>query len=741
MPRPLRVLIIEDCEADADLMVRQLRAGGFEPHAERVQTAGALRAALRHETWEVILSDFHLPSFNGREALELAREINPDIPFILVAGAIGEETAAELMRAGADDYLMKGNLTRLAPAVERALREAQTRRQRREIERALQESVERFRTIAQATSDAVWDWDITNNRVWWGEGVATVFGHSPEEAAAGVDWWRERIDPADRDRVMNSLHATIQRGIRNWQSRYRWQRGDGSYAHVSDHGYLLYDEAGRPRRMLGAMLDETERRQAEAQIEEQRRRLQALFELSLDAIVMTDSTGRYVDVNPAACELLGYSRAELLGMAVPDVTDPQELPRFQPLWRQFLETGTLSGEYLVRRKDGATRVVEFRAVANILPDLHLSVMRDITERRRTREALRASEERFQGFMENSPLIAFIKDEAGRYVYVNRHLAELFGRPASEWLGRAGPEIWPAEVAAQYQQNDRAALESGRTLVTTETALMPGGRRTEWLMMRFTIRDAQGQRLLGGAGVDITEQKQAESRLQRSRERLRALAARLQAVREEERAHIAREVHDELGQALTGLKLELALLGNEALAGRDQRAARKIRRRLDKLAGLLDQTVHAVRRISTELRPGVLDDFGLAAAIEWQTAEFQKRTGIRCRVNVAGKDVSFLDQRRATAVFRIFQEILTNVARHAGATRLSVELAERDGSLWLQVRDNGRGITPEEVAAPQSLGLLGMQERAQVFGGTVSITGEAGAGTTVTTRIPLGEATT
>ena len=229
-----------------------------------------------------------------------------------------------------------------------------------------------------------------------------------------------------------------------------------------------------------------------------------------------------------------------------------------------------------------------------------------------------------------------------------------------------------------------------------------------------------------------ESQEAEERFRRSHAQLRALTGHLQYVREEERTRIAREVHDELGQALTGLKLDLAWLAGK-LDGK-----RILQRKIRAMLAQADETILAVRRIATELRPGVLDSLGLVAAIEWQSADFQERTGIRCAVRISVKD-PILDREFSTVCFRIFQETLTNIIRHAGATRVFVRLTQVDRELTLTVSDNGRGISEREVLDARSIGLIGMRERVAQVAGEIYILGLPNQGTTVTMRVPLPQA--
>ena len=228
--------------------------------------------------------------------------------------------------------------------------------------------------------------------------------------------------------------------------------------------------------------------------------------------------------------------------------------------------------------------------------------------------------------------------------------------------------------------------------------------------------------------DLSETKRAEQELRASSEQLRNLAAHLLSVREEERARISREVHDELGQSLTAVKMDLAWL-----AGRLPRSNGQMLKRIRSTRQLADSIIQSIRRISTELRPAVLD-LGLAAAVEWQVQEFQARSGIQCKVRLLTREV--VASNASTAMFRIFQETLTNVARHAKATRAEVVLQKQRDRLVLLIRDNGRGFDQAAPSLSKSLGLLGMRERAAILGGRVNISSAPGKGTTVTAWIPL-----
>jgi len=230
---------------------------------------------------------------------------------------------------------------------------------------------------------------------------------------------------------------------------------------------------------------------------------------------------------------------------------------------------------------------------------------------------------------------------------------------------------------------------------------------------------------------VVSRRRAQIKITESREELRALSTHLQTDVEAERTRISREIHDELGQALTGLKFDVSRL-REAATGNNGDAERE---RLDTTLKNIDTAIQSVRRIATELRPPVLDALGLTAAIEWQAADFQNRTGIKCRLQGIDEDIP-LSREGATAVFRIFQEALTNVARHAAATEVDVDLERANGNLTLRIGDNGKGISATRMNGSRSLGIVGMQERVRLLHGEISISEEDAGGTVINVSIPL-----
>jgi PAS domain S-box-containing protein len=332
----------------------------------------------------------------------------------------------------------------------------------------------------------------------------------------------------------------------------------------------------------------------------------------------------------------------------------------------------------------------------------------------------------------------ILDPEGRVLRGNSGLSRCLGLELPDLLGRPLEAALPPAPEGQAGPVQRALR--GRQRVAVEMQLAGG-----WCRVTVDPLVDDGGALQGAVGVlaDITRHKQVEAdleqrvqartnELERSREELRLMAGRREAAREEERGRIAREIHDELGGALTGLKMDLARLRRQA---GEQGAQPALLERFVELAGAIDAAVATVRRIATELRPPLLDDLGLVAALAWQLEEFQMRSGIASRLRTPVEQVN-LSRPAAAALFRVVQEALTNVARHAQATRVTVRLAVQADRLELEVRDNGRGITPEDMSGGRALGLVGMRERVHMLAGTLDIQGKPGKGTSVLVRLPL-----
>ncbi len=363
----------------------------------------------------------------------------------------------------------------------------------------------------------------------------------------------------------------------------------------------------------------------------------------------------------------------------------------------------------------------------------LGTYEDITERKLAEQALRESENKFRNVLENIQLIGLMLDKNGRLTFANDFLLELTGWKREEAIGQNWfDNFLPDDVREKVKKMFFETLETGVFPLSYQNEIITKGGELRLIDWSNIIHQNNQNKTYAvtSIGEDITERKKAEKKLLDSHNQLRSLAERLQMIREEERATIAREIHDDLGQVLTALKMDISSLQRKLNVEPGE-----LTDRTDKMLELVNSSIQTVKRIATELRPGILDDLGLFSAIEWLVEEFQNRTKIDCQLDIEG-EMDLIDDEISIAVFRIFQETITNITRHSNATQTIIKLFCSDKYLMLDVQDNGKGISAEELYGPGSLGILGMRERVHILRGEFEISGEAGKGTKVQVKIPL-----
>jgi PAS domain S-box-containing protein len=327
----------------------------------------------------------------------------------------------------------------------------------------------------------------------------------------------------------------------------------------------------------------------------------------------------------------------------------------------------------------------------------------------------------------------------RNIYINSLIKDILGYSPEEINKMRGAFfkklLHPGDAPVIDSLWKRFLSAGEGEILESEYRLKNSRGEWRWFYSRDVVfkRTSDGLlKLVLGISQDVTERKMFEEELKSSREQLRRLLAHLQSVREDERTKISREIHDELGQALTALKMDLSWL-----IRRLDKEQKPLLEKANLMSKLIDLNIQTVKRISAELRPGLLDDLGVTAALEWQAEEFEERTGIKCELSVQPDDIA-LDRDLSTAIFRIFQETLTNVLRHARAKKVRVSLKKKGKELFFQVRDDGKGISEKQISSPKSIGLIGMRERVHFHGGRMDITGSKDKGTTVTVYISLSE---
>lgn len=497
----------------------------------------------------------------------------------------------------------------------------------------------------------------------------------------------------------------------------------------------------RQRRFLERQLSEARGVLSQREEAEQALRL-SQFSIDQSTVgilwVNWDSHLRYA--NLAAERMLGYAPGALVDLPLQRLQPGMTMQRWLDLWRQARGGNeALPGfEVDCLRADGSSLPVALSLsfLRFGLSEYLVVFVTDITERRRAQAALEESEARLKGIAGNVPGLVFRLERAGvgqvvDFAYISEASLELVGWPAAELQRRERgirSLVHPQDQEA-YERSQALALDKDRDWYWQGRILTRAGE-LRWADIKATARSlGEGRVVWDGIVWDITENKQVELELADSRARLRELAAHLESVREEEKARIAREVHDELGQVLTVLKLETAMC-ELAFAGQVE----GLDERLASMKKLIANLFQLVRDVATALRPPILDA-GIASAIEWQVRRFEARTQIPCLVEVPD-NLPALSDAKAIGLFRILQEALTNVMRHAGAHSVQVYLRVEAGELCLWVIDDGKGFDPAQRKAGQSFGLVGMQERIFMLGGQLQIDSQPGEGTTLTARVTL-----
>jgi PAS domain S-box-containing protein len=466
-------------------------------------------------------------------------------------------------------------------------------------------------------------------------------------------------------------------------------------------------------------------------------RLNGIIQSAMDGVITVDERQDIVIFNPAAEAMFGCTAANVLGTPLEQFIPVRFRDRHHSYIGHFGETGVTT-----RRMGAQSEITGLRANGEEFPleasisqavvggkRLFTVILRDITHRKQGEDALRDSAERYQRLVDLVPNAIWVEREE-RITFVNRACVQILGAQSVEQLlGRSPLDLIHPDFHA-LATTRRSRLHEG---LETEPLVEKKVIRLDGEVRDVEIAEAsfydQGKLAVLAVLRDITERKLAERELEESREKLRHLSTSLLAVREEEKTRIARELHDELGQSLTGLKMDLAQIGSQLRPDQIDAA-----HRAKSMLSLLDSTVASVRRIATELRPLMLDDLGLVPTIEWLVHDFSQRSGIAVELELPAADFD-VGPELSTAVFRVLQESLTNVARHAQASRVEVVLKGSDQHVELRVHDNGMGISSAAASGTKTLGMLGMRERAAMLGGKFILESERGAGTSIMMTIP------
>lgn len=497
-----------------------------------------------------------------------------------------------------------------------------------------------------------------------------------------------------------------------------------------------------------AILEIARRRTVERALRKSEERYRSLYHHTPAMLHSIDKTGNIVSVSNYWSEALGYTRQEVIGKRLTDYFSPvSRIYAENEIIPSFFEKGFIKDiPYQFIKKNGDVIEVQLSAITDRDEQEQtfrsLAVSIDVTERNKTERALQEAKEalsryskdlesqvrmrtrEISGILQYTPAVVYIKDATGKYTMVNSRFEELFRIRSSDVRGKTDREFLAPDIADQFFKNDDRVLREKQSIQVEESIVIDGDSCT-YLSTKFPLYDGnKGVTGMCGIATDITALKKAQ-------ERLRRLSASIITGQEKERAYLARELHDELGQVLTALRMEAVWIRHRVKDSDPAASARALT-----MCELIDTTIEEVRGLAIRLRPGVLDHLGLVEAVEWYTADFEKRCGITCVFE--HNTVPKIPGNIATAAYRITQEALTNVARHASAARANVTMSFGHGKLTLTIKDNGKGFNPDAPGEADGLGMANMRERANLVGGDFDVRSRPGGETRVSFTVPVTE---
>lgn len=614
-----------------------------------------------------------------------------------------------------------------------------------EIERRKAEAdlIERERKLKQAQEIGrigSWEFDIVSQKISWSDQTYKLYGRDP---ALGPPTPEEEANYYSSDQFQ-ILHEYVRRAVEEGKEFEYDLKLEicGKLKYFSATMKPIKDEFGKVVKLFGTIQDTTERKREEEALKNDLTFTKNVLNTISDTIYVFDpKTGNPLFLHNANNKLLKYSDGEKKRIlaASESFFTKESLDSLNTIAREVLDVGHVNAKVSVRTKDG--RYIPMECELVLVRDSGGSpaicvIGRNITAHKQAEEKLREGKEQYLSIVEDqSELICrWLPD--GTLTFINDVYCRYFNKQHEELIGNNFFSFIPKEDHIAINEHF-AKLNSSNPIGSIEQRVILPNGEIRWVYWNNrAIIDLRGQiKEFQSVGRDITQRKLLEKKLINSKEQLRALAIRLQNIREEERLELSRELHDNVGQILTALQMDISFLEKNIINRNRKINPQIIKKKFSGITELLNSTINIIREISTNLRPAILDSFGLISTIEWYLKEFQKKSGIVCNFISEVKKIK-LNPHISIVTYRILQEALTNIIRHSQATLVEVRFKKSQSKIILEIKDNGIGISNDALYNVNSLGLSGMRERAISINGEVIFTGIPGKGTTVVLSIPI-----
>jgi PAS domain S-box-containing protein len=521
-PQSLRVLMVEDSEDDALLIIRELKKGGYNPVYERMETAAAMKKALKEKQWDIILCDYKMPKFSGKQAIAQLKETNIDIPLIIVSGTVGEETAIECMRSGAHDYVMKDSLSRLCPAIARELEEAKVRNKQRQAENALRQSEEKYRTILDEMADVYFEVDLAGNFTFFNDAIYHQVGYSREELIGTS--FRCRVAKEDIATLYNTFGKIYSTGKPERSIFYKFMRKDGTMGFVEAAVFPLQNQKGEIVGFRGIVRDITERKRSEEALRESERKYKSLIDNFQDIILTINLEGKITFASQSIKEKLGYESAETINMSILDFVPEEDHQRVLESLQKGMKGEKIKGfQTQVITKSGErlffegsfSRVYKDGAVVGAQ-----AIIKDITESKRAAEEVLREKHFSDAVIDSLPGIFYLIDKKGQFARFNKNMADVTGFSVHELSLLSATDVIKKEDRKLIKIKIEEAFNNGHT-VAEASILTKDGREFPYYFTAISIA-IEDNIFIVGMGIDITERKKMEETLRQSEERYRTI---------------------------------------------------------------------------------------------------------------------------------------------------------------------------------------------------------------------------